>query len=341
MKFDNLRAFEKHLEGAAPKNFAEIYFIIAKEHFDRKTALEKLMARMRGGKSEQELPLNIYDAEKLPVDEVISELNTLSFFSAKCVVLITNGEKLTKPSMAKFEAYFEHPNRMSCLIISASAINHATNFYKKGLKAGVTLELPEEKPWEKEKSLTEWIRLQIAAAGKTISPTAIQLIQKQTGTDQGLIQGEIEKLLCYVGDRKEITVKDIGAICASVNIENAWQLGDAIFRRDAPAALRISKALLDDGVAFLALIRQIRTQFQVKFQICSLLTGGGTHADVAHHYPYMKGQILDRNIQMATSYGMERFKKAMLKIDHTEVQAKNSQADDGLLTELLIISLTQ
>lgn len=340
MKYTNLRAFEKHLEGAAPSHFAELYFIISKENFERKTALDKLINALKAGEPADALSVKIFDGDKLPVEEVISELNTLSFFSKKNIVVVNNGEKLLKPAMTRFEGYFAHLNRNACLIVSAASINHSTNFYKKGEKAGVILEIAEEKPWEKEKSVGEWIRQRISEEGKAISPTAIQLIQKQAGTDLGLINGEIEKLMCYIGDRKEITIQDVGAICASVNIETGWQLGDAIFRRDASSALRITKALLQDGVAFLALLRQIRSQFQSKYQICSIMASGGSPADVAHQYPYMKGQILDKNIQAATQYGLSRFKKGMIKIDQTETQAKNSQTDEGLLAELLIVTLT-
>lgn len=340
MKYTNFRAFEKHLEGAAPnKHFADIYMIIAKESFDRKTALDRLTSLLLSTQKSPDLSLKAFDAEKIAIGDVMMELNAFSFFSEKRLVVIHNAEKLTKPSMAEFEAYFLKPNRNACLIITASAINHATNFYKKGEKAGIVLEVAEEKPWEKEKSLTEWINSTISAQGKSIAQQACQMLLKQTGTDQTLIHNELEKLLCFVGDRKEISFKDIGAVCSSVNIENAWQLGDAIFRSDANAALRIAKALLADGVAFLALLRQIRSQFQIKYQICSLIANAGTSADVAQQYPYMKGQILDRNIQMATSYGMPRFKKGMLKIDETEIQAKNSMTDENVLAELLIINL--
>lgn len=166
-----------------------------------------------------------------------------------------------------------------------------------------------------------------------------QFLLKQLGTDQSLLYQEIEKLFCYVGDRSEITLQDVSMISTSVNVENVWQLGDAIFRCDVNSALRISKALLNDGTALLALLRQIRSQFQTKFQICSILKNGGTSAEVVQQYPYMKGNILERNMQMALNYGMPRFKKGMIKIDETELQAKNSGADSDILLELLIAAI--
>jgi len=54
----------------------------------------------------------------------------------------------------------------------------------------------------------------------------------------------------------------------------------------------------------------------------------------------MKGFILERHMTMARGYGFKRLKSALLKIDDTELQAKNSGLDHYLLAEQLIIKLT-
>ncbi|MBS4168292.1 hypothetical protein [Parachlamydia sp. AcF125] len=67
---------------------------------------------------------------------------------------------------------------------------------------------------------------------------------------------------------------------------------------------------------------------------------GGNLADIAAQFPYMKGAILKKNLQMARAYGLERFKKGMMLIDETELLAKNSGADSACLAERLLIKLT-
>lgn len=338
MKYNNLRAFEKHLEGAAPQHFSDIYMILGKEEFERKAALDFLIKIVLKKEVSPDLCLQIFDAERHSADIILSELETLAFFAKKRLIAVHNVDKFDKPSTVKLEAYFAAPNRSSCLILIAPSVNRATNFYKNAEKVGVILDIPEEKMWEREKSLAEWLRTAASAEGKHIESSTCQLLIKQLGTDQSLLQQELLKLTCYVGQRSSINEKDVTAICGSVNSENAWQLGEAIFRRD-PAALRISKALLNEGVALIALLRQIRSQFQTEFNICSILMQGGSSEDIAREYPYMKGQILDRHIHNARSYGMPSLKDGLLKIDHTELQAKNSSVDPDFLAEMLIIKL--
>lgn len=340
VKYTNLRAFEKHLESSAPNHFAEVYLILSKEDFERKSALDGLIKSVLKQEASPDLCLHVFDAEKDSVEAALAELETLAFFAKRRLIAIQNVDKYDKASTQKLEDYFAAPNRTVCLVLTAPTVNRATNLFKKAEKVGVILDIPEEKPWERERSLAEWLRTTATSIGKQIDQQTCQLILKQLGTDQTLLHQELQKLACYVGDRPSINQKDVAAICGSVNTENAWQLGEAIFRRDAATALRITKALLQDGTAVIALLRQIRSQFQTEYQICSILARGGTGSDIAQEFPYMKGQILDRHIQQARNYGMPNFKKGILKIDETEMQAKNSSADPDFLAEMLIIKLT-
>lgn len=202
------------------------------------------------------------------------------------------------------------------------------------------LDIPEEKPWEKEKSLQDWIVSEIHSRGKKISERTAQVLLKQIGLDQSLLSHEMDKLCCYVGERSEIALQDIHQISVNCSLENIWQLGEALFRKDAQTALRIGKALLNEGAALIALLKQIRSQFQTEFQICSILFQGGGSQEISQQFPYMKGHILDRHIKSAQGYGMGNFKKGLLMIDETELQAKNSSTDPEFLFELLIVKLT-
>ena len=340
MKFSNLRAFEKHLEGAAPQQyFTPFYLILGEDRFARKLAVDRVVSILLKDKGNAGLCLKIFQADQSPVDKILEELESLTFFTERKIILLEEAEKLSKPSMKALEAYFSHPNPSLIFIISASAINHATNFYKHAEKGGVVLEFAEEKSADKEKTLAEWAKKQFSLNGKNIDPKTCHSLVRQLGTDMALLAQEIEKLICYVGDRDLITPQDIVSICTKVSIENIWQLGDALFQRDAGASLRICKAMLNDGVPFFTLVRQIRHQFQTDFQVCSLMANGGGAHEISKLFPYMKGFILDKRMNSAKSYGLTRFKKAMQLIDEAELVAKNSGIEHDVLVEMLVIKL--
>ena len=160
------------------------------------------------------------------------------------------------------------------------------------------------------------------------------------GNDQAALAKELEKLICYIGEKKEITQQDVETLCHCQEVESIWQLGEAIFRRDSAASLHIVHSLLMDGQPLLPLLRQIRSQFQTEFQISLLLAQGKQAQDITAEFPYLKGQILERHMRQAKQYGVDAFKQGLLAIDEAELRAKNSSIDENMIIELLMMRLT-
>lgn len=339
MKYTALKAFEKHLQSAAPNHFSDCYMILGKDDFQRKAAVDMLIKFLQVGQKNAELLLTTFDGENNPIQAVFQELNTLSMFSGKRVIILHQADKLNKAATQLLEDYFQKANRQTYFILTAPSLHHGTNFYKKMEKAGVVLEIAEEKAWEKEKNSIEWIHETLAKEGKKMDGQACQILVKQVGPDQAVLFQELQKLVCYIGDRANITLADVGAIATNCNIESVWQLGESIFKKDVAGSLKISKSLLKEGVQILALIRQMRSQFQTDYQVCCILHNGGGSEEITKSFPYMKGYILDLHLNMARQYGIERFKQGILSLDEAELMAKNSMMDPEFLLEKLIIKL--
>ncbi|MBA3722889.1 MAG: DNA polymerase III subunit delta [Parachlamydiaceae bacterium] len=339
MKYDNVKAFEKHLEGASPQHFADVYLIMGKESIDSKDATQLLLRYLLP--NNRDLSLQTFDGNHVTADEILLELNSLSFLVPKKGVLIQQADKCKKGVQEALELYMAKPQRSVHLILIASSLTKTSNFYKKIEKVGVVLELAELKPWEKEKHAVEWVNKQAAAARKVMAYPVCQLLVKYSGADQNSLAKEFEKLLCFIGEKKDVTQQDIEAICTNSHSQTIWQLGEAIFRFDASSALSTCMNLLDEGQALLPLLRQIRNQLQTGYQISTILAQeDGKISEITDEYPYMKGQILDRNIQQAKHYGVQNYKLGLIAVDEAEMQAKNSQIDDNLIAELLMIKLS-
>lgn len=339
MRYDNLRAFEKHLESAAPRHFSPIYVVLGKESFHCKEAVNLILKHLIP-KGQQETALSSWDGSQADSKDLLADLHAQSFFAEKRVILIQQGEKLKKTVLDELERYVKRAPRSQYLILLASALSRQTSFYKAIEKEGVILEYADLKPWEKERGLIDWVGQQAASERKQMPYQVCQQFVKQIGSDQYLLASELEKLFCFVGGKNEITWQDVEQICTLTPLETIWQLGESIFRRDAAAALRISRSLLIEGHSFLPLLRQVRNQFVTDYHVCALLEQGRQPSEITQEYPYMKGQILEGHMENARQYGMHAFRQGLLDIDKTELLAKNSQMDEQLLAEILIAKLT-
>lgn len=340
MRYDNLRSFEKHLQETAPSHLNSLYLIMGKDLFECQEAFQLLLRFLLPSQEMREFGLTIFEGLQVEESELGNALYSGSFFAKSRVIWIQQAEKLKKSVQEDLEKYFSRSQRDLYLVLSAAGWQKNTSFYKALEKDGVILDLAEAKPWEKEKRLVEWLNKQATAARKLMSYQVCQLLVKRTGHDQALLLQELEKLICYGGDKKEITAEDIEALCPRLQVDSIWQLGEALFRRDSAAALQMAQALLTEGQALLPLLRQIRSQFQTEYQVCLLLAQGKQTQDIAQEFPYMKGQILDRHLQQARQYGLESFKKGLLALDAAEMRAKNSLVDERILLELLMMQLT-
>ncbi len=291
MRYDNLRAFEKHLESAAPLHFSPIYAIIGKESYDCLEAIRLLM-RFLVPAEQKEMALKTWDGASSDPRSLLEDLDSFSFLVDKRVILIKNSDKIKKNLWEKLEKYISRPSRSQYLILSGTSLSRQTALYKQLEKEGIILDFAELKPWEKEKKLVEWVNKKAAASRKLMSYQICQQFVKQLGTDQEMLANELEKLFCFVGNRQEIVWQDINQICTQFPLETVWQLGEAIFRRDAPSALRAVHAILLEQ-AFLPLLRQIRNQFTTEFHVCMMIGQGQEPSAITKEYPYMKGQILE------------------------------------------------
>lgn len=339
MRYDNLIAFEKHLKSAYPLHLSPLYLIVSKEEFERKEALSKLLYFLVPKGEKKEDLLSSWNGVDLKLDQLVDELDSFSFFSKTRIILVEGIDSLAKPALEKLEGLIRTNSPLVFIVLAASSLSKLSQFYKNIEKVGIILDIPEKKPWEQEKKLVDWVNSELSKEGKTMPYGVIQQLLKQLGNDQFLIINELKKLICFVGERNEISRKDVEAICTSFSTDSIWQLGEAIFCRRGSEALLMIKGLLDEGHPFLPLLRQLRSQFVIKYQIAVLLDSGKAAADISTEFTYMKGQILEKNIQLTREYGLKSLHKGLLVLDEIEMRAKNSQIEDQLLAEILITKL--
>ena len=340
MKCDNLPTFEKYLRSTPVAKLSSIYLILGKETNERQEALDLLLSILIPSNQSREFALTMFDGGNIDEAKLNDALYSNSFFSKSQVICIQNFEKPKKSIQEKLEKAFSHPQPSRILIVEGSSLSKTASLYQTVEQSGVLLDLVEAKPWEKEKRTIAWINKYLAAEKKVVSYQGSQLIVKRVGHDYSLLTQELEKLMCYCGEKNEITVQDIDLLCPYGHFDSIWQFGEAIFFRRTKEAMQIGKGLLESGNPFLPLLRQIRFQFQTEYQVSLLLSQGKESQEITKQFPYMKGQVLERHLEQVRHYGCSAFKEGLLAIDEMEMRAKNSSVDEKILLELLIYTLT-
>jgi DNA polymerase-3 subunit delta len=125
----------------------------------------------------------------------------------------------------------------------------------------------------KGESLAAWVAECVRREGKRIGSDAVEALIHTVGAEMRPLEMEITKLVCYIGDREMITVRDVGLVVASSPDDVMFTTIDAICRRQTDRALTLlgelhrydPKPQAVAGKLLSLLARQYRMLWQAKF----------------------------------------------------------------------------
>jgi DNA polymerase-3 subunit delta len=178
-------------------------------------------------------------------------LQTLPFFGGGKVIWLQNCNFLSDERTASAAAVTETLAELAQelkefawqnvrLIISAAKVDKRKVFYKTLDKLGTVESFAgwsvDDRDWADQ--VEGWARKAIRSRQKEISEEALAELITRVGPNMRQLDSEIEKLSLYVGDKTEIGMEDVAAICTRNKLARAFALGDALGDRDLPRLLR-------------------------------------------------------------------------------------------------------
>lgn len=329
--FDQL----KHSRMAAP-----IYFLYGEETFLIERAKEQIIKKVLK-EEEMEFNVSILDLEEVPVQEVVTDCETLPFFGDYRIVIMKNPIFLTankdkskiEHQLDTFMEYIERPNPQTILIVVApyEKLDERKKVVKI-LKKNATI--LQASPMD-ERALTQWI-VQIAEKEerKMKKEVAQQLIAL-TGNHLSLIQKEMEKLILATYKEKEITEKHIDLFVPRTMEDNIFALINQIANRNIAQAFFILKDLYvqkEEPIKILMLIaRQIRIIYHVK----GLHTKGYSQKQMAQtlKIPPFAAKLA---IGQGKKFSIQELEYLLTLCSQYDYEIKSGQIDKYLAIELLL-----
>ncbi|MGA9451702.1 MAG: DNA polymerase III subunit delta [Verrucomicrobiia bacterium] len=176
-------------------------------------------------------------------------LQTLPFFGSGKVIWLRDcnflGDERAASAQAVTETLTELAEELKKfswqgvrLLISAGKVDKRKTFFKTLDKIGTVETLSgwaDDKDWANRAEIEA--RSAIRTRQKEIAEEALAELINRIGPNPRLLDGEIEKLCLFVGNRKQIEAGDVAAICTRNKTARAFALGDALGDRDLPRML--------------------------------------------------------------------------------------------------------
>lgn len=161
------------------------------------------------------------------------------------------------------------------LIVSAPGVDRRSAFYKVCEAAGAVeaFDLPEQ-DYKKKPVIRERAQELFAQAKCRIGPDAFDLFIEKVGFDTRQLAMEAEKLMLYIGDRREITADDVKAITSSAAEAVSWDFTDALGERKLNDSLKILRQLIFQGEQPVGIMFSIEGLYQNLMQYRAYLDRG-------------------------------------------------------------------
>lgn len=244
------------MPASAARQFTPLVLVCGEDEFavqQRAKEIYRKWTEEIGGMDHEVLDASVNNSgEALRVLRRLREsMQTLPFFGTGKAIWLQNcnflGEERAATAQAVTDALAELAQELKefswhnvRLLISAGKVDKRKTFYKTLDKIG-TVEAQaswsvDDKDWADRAE--NWARGAIRARQKEISEEALAELINRVGPNARQLDNEIEKLALYVGQREEIQLADVEAICIRNKTARAFALGDALGDRHLPRLLQ-------------------------------------------------------------------------------------------------------
>jgi DNA polymerase-3 subunit delta len=154
------------------------------------------------------------------------------------------------------------------LIITTDTVDRRRGLFKTLAGKGMAVDCSVPKgvrradQMAQESILVEKMNSILANSGKTMNRMAYLALYEMTGFDLRTFCSNLEKLISWVGDRVEVTIKDVESVLQRTKTDPIYELTNALAERKADSALFFLDSILSSGIHPLqmlaAMVNQIR-----------------------------------------------------------------------------------
>ena len=268
------------------------------------------------------------------IDDLLQKILTPPFGSKKKVIIIDRIHKLPNKQIKQILNWLSNPYDSSLLILVCPAsLKKYPDFISKITEKSATCRC-----WKfYSKEASNWIRDYLTGSDVKIERDGMELLQVISDNDFSLIRGELDKLLLFIGDRKQITLQDVEKVAGIGAGSTIFDLQDAIGERDPHKALNVLESLLEWGEPSQKIFALIRYQLE---RLLMLQDVSNESPDVVRRKLRMTKTVTRKYIKYAKSTTKAKLLEALSLLYEAELANRRGISSPRILLEELAYKLT-
>ena len=185
--------------------------------------------------SESGFNLSVFYGKDANWTDVVNACMRYPMFAERQVVLLKEAQQMK--DLEKLEPYIDNPLSSTIFVVShkEKPIDKRNSLAKSIKKNGEILTSDKVRDYK----LAEWLTGYLQTQQISMSTKAIALVTEHIGSDLNRIVNEIEKVTVNLAGRKTITEDDVEKYIGVSKEYNAFELQDALARKDLVKAIKI------------------------------------------------------------------------------------------------------
>ena len=184
-----------------------------------------------------------------------------------------------------------------------------------------------------ESVLVEKMNSILTEGGKTMNQATYLALYEMTGFDLRTFCNSLEKLISWVGDRVEITIKDVESVLQRTKKDPIYELTNALADRSTDLALFFLNSILSSGIhplqVLTALVNQVRKLLLAKGFVKS---PQGKDWQTACPYTYFQKQIIPAIVEYDREL-MDQLIKWQTMLNGETISQKTGSSKKGKKTK--------
>ena len=226
-----------------------------------------------------------YNMETDSIDDALLDVQTVSMFDEKKIVICDNCKFLTREVKKSVEQntdnllkYIDNPfnDVYLLLIVRNEKLDSVKKIVKKLQKSSKVITLNKIENY----NLNNYISSYISDKGYKISNKSITLLIEKCLFDLNNIMNEIDKLIVYKGKDKNITYEDIELVITSNLENNIFKLTNMIMEKNTNNIIKVYKDLVRNNEDPIKILITISNQFRLVLQVKLMVKNGFTDNEI-------------------------------------------------------------
>lgn len=307
---------------------SNVYFIYGDDEYAIQKQINTIVAKIDASYDEIKL-----DMDDNNIGDLIEELRTIPFLSEKKVIYVTNISNIDDKS-DYYEDFLNAINTFNdtniAIFLADSKLKTDSTIYKDLKKYAICYAFTNNGT-----SLDELLAEILKDNDFQMAKDAKDELLARVDNAKALIS-ELDKLLMYKYDDKQITKNDV-ALLVSKNLDlNVFDLVTAVIEKNKKKAIEIYNDLQVANVSATYLLGLLLSKFQEIFDVKVLIQGGYSQDLIASIFKVKSGRAYYM-IKNANMLNMKLVKQKLEELTKLEYDIKSGRQEQTLGLELFIL----